>query len=486
MRYCCALLCLLLSSVASAASPPNIVYILCDDLGYGDIQFMAPKTSRIPTPHTDRLASQGMIFTDAHSGSAVCTPTRYGIMTGRYSWRTRLQQGVVQGFAPALIAEDRMTVAGFLQQHGYHTAVIGKWHLDFQYQDPDTRQILRRKNKKVPPPVGALIPDGPVHRGFDFFHGFHHAGNMEAVIENDRVIMHDDVTNMLPRLAEQSVAYIDSRAQADQPFFLYLPLSSPHTPIVPTKQWQGKSGINKYADFVMQTDDVVGQVTSALQRHKLTDNTLVIFTSDNGTSRAAKFDELLAKGHHATAHLKGSKTDIWDGGHRVPFIVRWPGHVAAGSQCDQTICHTDLFATVATLLGEEVPPRTCEDSVSFLPALSGNLIDATRKGIIHHSGRGLFAYRQGSWKLILARASGGWTAPEANAPADAPYAQLYDLQADPSETTNLYTARPQVFQALLSQLTQDVQSGRSTDGPASANDVENIVLWKSGQPPRDR
>lgn len=482
MRSAITITLFLLTTLPAGAETPNIIYILCDDLGYGDVQCMAPETSRIPTPHADRLAAEGMRFTDAHSGSAVCTPTRYGIMTGRYSWRTRLQKGVVQGFAPSLIAPDRPTVAGFLQQHGYHTAVIGKWHLDFDYLDPDTGERLLKKDHKRPP-VGAIIPDGPIHRGFDYFHGFHHARNMEAVIENDRVIELDDVINMLPRLTQKAVEYIDSRADSGQPFFLYLPLGSPHTPIVPTKEWQGKSGLGDYGDFVMQTDHVVGEVLAALERHQMDSDTLLIFTSDNGTSKAAKLDRLADQGHLATAHLRGSKADIWDGGHRVPFIVRWPGRVRAGSRCRQLICHTDLFTTMAELLNVDVPPGSCEDSVSFMPALSGRVISQIRAGVIHHSSQGHFAYRQGRWKLILARGSGGWTSPKENeVSTTALPAQLYDLRTDPSETENLYAERPEVADSLLRQLKQDIKSGRSTLGPQASNDVDNIVLWKSGKP----
>jgi len=472
---------LLFTSLAAAADKPNIVYIICDDLGYGDIHCLAPKTSKIPTPNADRLATQGMIFTDAHSGSSVCTPTRYGVMTGRYSWRTRLQKGVVQGFAPSLIAKDRPTVAGFLKSQGYHTAAIGKWHLDFEYLDPKTgRRYEKRKHKT--PPVGAKIPDGPVHRGFDFYHGFHHARNMEAVIENDRVIAHDPVINMLPRLTKQSVAYINSRAGRKQPFFLYIPLGSPHTPIVPTPPWQGKSGLGKYGDFVMQTDNVLGEVSAALKKNGMSDNTLLIFTSDNGCSKAADIKGLAQKGHLVSAHLRGSKADIWDGGHRIPFIVRWPGKVKPGSTSDQLICLTDLFATVADILGKQVPSGSCEDSVSFLSALSGKPIKSSRAGVIHHSFSGHFAYRTGSWKLILARGSGGWSSPKENqVSADAPVAQLYDLSADPGEKNNQYLKKPDIARRLLKQLTADVTRGRSTDGAASKNDVRQIVLWKSGQ-----
>lgn len=469
------------SDAAPAADRPNIVYLICDDLGYGDVHCLAPLTGKIPTPGADALARDGMIFTDAHSGSSVCSPTRYGIMTGRYSWRTRLQKGVVTGYAPSLIDENRPTVASFLKSQGYHTAIVGKWHLDFLYLDPKTREPYRAKDHKTPP-VGALIPDGPIHRGFDYYHGFHHARNMEAVIENDRVIEHDATINMLPRLTRKSVEYIESRAGSDEPFFLYLPLGSPHTPIVPASQWQGKSGLGPYGDFVMQTDNVVVEVCEALKKHGLEENTLVIFTSDNGCSKAAGIEELAAQGHIVSAHLRGSKADIWDGGHRIPFIARWPGKIAPGSTSDQLICLTDLFATVGEITGIELPIGSGEDTVSFLPALAGNPVRSTRAGVIHHSISGHFAYRSGKWKLALARASGGWSSPtEKQAKADAPKAQLYDMDADPGETNNLYSQKPQIVERLLAQLTSDVNRGRSTRGATSENDFPSIVLWKSEQ-----
>ncbi len=477
MRY---LLCSLVSAASLyATDKPNIVYLICDDLGYGDLHCLAPETCKIPTPSADRLAGEGMIFTDAHSGSSVCSPTRYGVMTGRYSWRTRLQKGVVTGYAPSLIAEDRATVAGFLKENGYHAAIIGKWHLDFEYLDPETGKAYKAKDHESPP-VGAKIPDGPVNRGFDYYHGFHHARNMEAVIENDRVIEHDEVINMLPRLQREAVKYIDSRFGKDEPFFLYLPLGSPHTPIVPTPEWQGKSGLGDYGDFVMQTDGCLGAVTEALEKNGFTENTLVIFTSDNGCSKAAGIDQLAEQGHIVSAHLRGSKADIWDGGHRIPFIVRWPGKVEAGSSSDQLICLTDLFATTSDILGVAPPESTCEDSVSFLPALHGERIESTRRGVIHHSYSGHFAYRQGPWKLLLARGSGGWSSPKENQVGpDAPRGQLYNMDTDIGETENLFAEKPEVVSELLTLLEEDVVRGRSTAGDESKNDVEGIVLWKS-------
>lgn len=483
-RVVCVAGLLALAGAASAGqAKPNVLFVLADDMGYGDVQSLNPERGRIPTPHIDRLAAEGMVFTDAHSGSSVCTPTRYGLLTGRYSWRTRLQQGVTQGYGPNLIAPDRPTVASFMKDQGYHTGIIGKWHLDFQYQDPSTGALLEKPAKKGPlPPIGAKLPDGPVTRGFDYYHGFHHARDMKAVIENDTVILYDDEINMLPRLRRKAVEYIEERAKTPaQPFFLYVPLGSPHTPIVPTKEWQGKSGINAYADFVMQTDDALGAMLQALSDSGLADNTLVIFTSDNGCSKAANFSELEQAGHYASAHLRGSKADIWDGGHRVPFVARWPGKVAAGTQSTQLICLTDLMATAAELTGMPLPPGSAEDSVSFLPALSGEPIVSTRVGVIHHSIKGHFAYRLGKWKLCLAKGSGGWSSPneKVSAKSGAPKAQLYDLESDPGETTNLFDRHPEVAARLLKQLEMDVAGGRSTEGAASANDTDNIRLWKS-------
>ena len=469
----------ILSGVCPGSNLPNIVLIMCDDLGYGDVQCLNPENGKIKTPNIDQLAREGMIFTDAHSGSSVCSPTRYGLLTGRYSWRTRLQSGVVQGFAPCLIAEDRMTVAGLLKTKGYATAIVGKWHLDFQYQDPKSGKILQRQSRA---PIGATIPDGPVHRGFDYFHGNHHAGHMDTIIENDRVIERLDEILNLPRLTEKSVAYIKERTKSpNQPFFLYVPLGSPHTPIVPTKEWQGKSGLGPYGDFVMQTDATVGAITSALAKHGFADNTLVIFTSDNGCSKAANIPGLKKKGHHVSAHYRGSKADSWDGGHRVPFIVRWTGQVQAGSQSDQLITLVDMFATACEITGARAP-NMGEDSVSFLPALSGKPIESTRQGVIHHSISGHFGYREGKWKLILARGSGGWTSPKENQVGlDMPEAQLYDMEKDPCEQNNLYLDRPEVANRLLAHLSSDIERGRSTDGPTAQNDIAEIRLWKSGR-----
>jgi arylsulfatase A-like enzyme len=242
-----------------------------------------------------------------------------------------------------------------------------------------------------------------------------------------------------------------------------------------------------YADFVMQTDATVGAITAAIEKNGFAENTLLIFTSDNGCSRIADIPALREKGHHVSAHYRGSKADIWDGGHRVPFLVRWPGKVEAGSSSDQLISLVDFFATASDITGEKAPTMA-EDSVSFLPALSGQPIESTRKGVIHHSVAGRFAYRQGKWKLLLARGSGGWSSPNEGEArrAGAPEAQLYDMEKDPSEQNNLYLTHPEIAQRLLADLTADVQNGRSTEGPEAKNDVEDIILWKSGRSDRKK
>lgn len=481
-----------LGTIVHAAERPNIIFIYADDMGYGDVQILNPERSKIPTPHMDSLAREGMIFTDAHTSSSVCTPSRYGLLTGRYNWRTELQAGVTWGFSLPLIAKDRLTVAGLLKANGYKTALIGKWHLGMTM--PTTNGVLPkgRKPKSLNIIWDGKIEDGPTARGFDYYYGISASLDMAPYIfiENDRFdgeIPQDgksfkakgfNAADVLPTIGNKTVEYIKQQ-DAEKPFFVYVPLTSPHTPIVPSKEWIGRSGLGKYGDFQMQTDAIVGQIIDAVDAAGLTENTLIIVSSDNGCSKAANIKGLEAQGHFPSAHLRGSKADLWDGGHRVPFIVRWPAMVEAGSQSDQTICLTDFIATCAEIAGAELPDNAGEDSVSFLPALSGQPIVTTRKGIVHHSISGHFAYRQGKWKLLLAGGSGGWTSPtEKQVPVGAPKGQLYDLETDPGERTNLYQSHPEVVQQLMAQLESDIARGRSTVGPELNNDVKVIKLWK--------
>jgi arylsulfatase A len=497
-----ALTALALPAAATAAGraprgAPNIVYILCDDLGYGDVQCLNPARGKIKTPNVDRLAAQGMTFTDAHSGSSVCTPTRYGVLTGRYSWRTHLQSGVLGGFSPPLIAPDRLTVAEFLRQHGYRTACLGKWHLGWDWAVKPGGSGKKGAVQANVDYTGA-IKHGPTTVGFDYFFGISASLDMApfVFIENDHVTAIPTVEktfvrtgpaapdfeaqDVLPTLARKAAAYVKEQGPAARqgtPFFLYLPLNSPHAPILPTKEWQGKSGLGDYADFVMETDWAVGEVLAAIQAAGVADNTLVIFTSDNGCSPVAQIPKLEAQGHYPSAGFRGYKSDIWEGGHRVPFIARWPGHVAAGAMSSQLICLTDLMATCAELVGAQLPLNAGEDSVSILPALVRGERKPLREAVVNHSISGRFALRQGRWKLEMNPGSGGWGAPndfEAKA-AGRPEIQLYDLQADPGETRNLQAEQPAIVAQLKAVLERTIADGRSTPGAKAANDSPIVI-----------
>ena len=480
--------CLVFSSISAAeTSPPNIVFIFADDMGIGDVHAHNPERGKIPTPHMDQMAKEGMTFTDAHTSSSVCTPSRYSLMTGRYNWRTKKQAGVFNGYSPPLIPTSRLTVASLLKKQGYQTAMIGKWHIGMAL--PKGKKEISRVDWK------GTITNGPFNLGFDYFFGISASLDMPPYIyiENDKFVgectvkiephpkrkgpAHADfqVIDVLDDLAEKSIEFIQGQSK-DTPFFAYLSLPSPHTPIVPTPKWQGKSGLGDYGDFMMQTDDFVGQIIKALDESGFSENTLLIVSSDNGCSaRQADAPGLEAAGHYPSAQFRGYKSDLWEGGHRVPFIAKWPAKVKASSTSDLTLCLTDFMATCAEISGAVTPGNAGEDSVSFLPALLGEKVESSRKGIIHHSVKGHFAYREGKWKLLLSKGSGGWTSAPKNQNSKG---QLYDLEADPGETKNLFKSHPEVVERLFTQFESYVTSGRSTDGPKTSNDTNSIKLWK--------
>jgi arylsulfatase A len=487
------------SGVVSAEAParPNIVYILADDMGVGDVSALNPE-SAWKTPNIDRLAREGMAFTDAHSSSAVCTPSRYSILTGRYAWRSRLKSGVGGGVSAALIEPDRLTVASFLRKEGYSTTAIGKWHLGLDWApakdaDPKTPPVRRVDYSKP-------FSGGPLDCGFDHFFGVSASLDMPPYtwLRDDHAELppsdeiaagkspaywrggpvakgfaHVDVLGRLTEEAEKTIA-----AQTNgRPFFLYLALTAPHTPIVPSPEFKGRTKTTDYGDFCYQVDDVVGRVLAALSRRHLETNTLVVFTADNGCSPEANFAKLRKVHHDPQAGRRGYKADIYEGGHRVPFIVRWPGKVAPGRLSAEPICQSDLLATCAEVLGLSLPANTAEDSVSLLPELLGRAHPAPlREAIVHHSIHGDFAVRQGDWKLCLCPGSGGWSAPRPGAePADAPPFQLFNLAVDPAEKNNVASSHAEIVQRLGRLMKRYVDTGRSTAGERQAN--ASVKRW---------
>jgi arylsulfatase A len=505
----------LLWSQAYATVKPNIIVILADDLGYGDVKCYNQERGRISTPHIDELASEGMRFTDAHTSSGVCSPSRYALLTGRYHWRSRLQSGIVGYLEKPLIAPERLTIASLLKRQGYRTGAIGKWHLGWDFQLTNA-EVKRLKSYGGKPGGGGEVAGhatdgdriawrtiysrpfrgGPLALGFDSYFGTD-VPNWPpyCFIENDRTagipseLLPTDalkknqasfqgpalpgwkLEDVLPALGDRACAFIQNAAKAPEPFFLYLALTSPHTPIAPTKDWRGKSGLNDYADFVMQTDGIVGRVMDVLEKCGAGENTLVVFTSDNGCAPYAGAKELEEKGHFPSGPLRGYKADAWEGGHRVPFIARFPGFVKPNTRCEMLVQQSDLMATLAEMLETKLPDNAGEDSVSLVPLLKGG-DKPVREYAISHAMSGLPSLRKGSWKIIFGRKGGGF----ADAPGVAASGQLYDLASDIGETTNLWNDKPELVAELTSAMTRIVSDGRSNPGVKQQNDVP--VRWR--------
>jgi arylsulfatase A-like enzyme len=478
----------------SATAPPNIIFLMADDMGYGDPGCYNSE-SKIPTPNIDRLAAQGMRFTDAHSPSAVCTPTRYGVLTGRYAWRSRLKNGVLSGYSPSLIEPGRMTVASLLKQGGYRTAGVGKWHLGLNWatkQKPAGNPLLESSNFAKPEGLevdfSQPVADGPAALGFDYFYGIPASLDMApyVYIENDHTTeladartpgMRDggvfwregekspgfEFIEVLPHLTDKAVGFIDQHAESSsgQPFFLYFALPSPHTPWMPTPEVERKSGAGKYGDFSVLVDQMIGQVMAALDRHNLAENTLLIVTSDNGSDWKPEHIEQF--GHYSNHKmLRGRKRDAWEGGHRVPFVARWPGKVKAGVTYDETVCLTDLTATAAAIAGQTLPRNAAEDSYSILLALLGQTLEGPlREATVLHSADGMFAIRQGPWKFIDGQGPGSANYGEWQPAPDDPPGQLYNLADDVGEKQNLYNQQPEVVARLRELLEKCKQQGYS-------------------------
>lgn len=488
---------------------PNIIYVLADDLGYGDIGLYNPE-GKISTPNLDALGAAGMQFTDAHTSSSVCTPTRYGIITGRYNWRSPIKSSVLTGNSKALIPKSRTTVASLLKKEGYKTAFIGKWHLGWDW-------VL--KNSEVESGEGwnpgdfdnidfsKKVGNPPNSLGFTYSYG--HCGSLDMApyvyVENGMPTMvpdtvteskdkygwwrkgptasdfiFDDVT---PNFFRKSFNYIKNISKGKDPFFLYLALPSPHTPILPTEEWKGKSDLNPYGDFMMMIDAYMGQLAAVIKEAGIEENTLVIFTSDNGCSPAADINEMIARGHSPNGILRGHKADIFEGGHRVPFMVKWPSKIKPNSKSDKTICTTDLLATCAEIVGVDLADNEGEDSFSMLPLFNDpNSKEYKREATVHHSINGSFAIRKDNWKMIFCPGSGGWSAPKPNSEGigDLPKFQLYDLSKDPQETNNVYGQFHEVESAMTRLIVSYIDNGRSNPGEKQKNDPEGYGSkdWK--------
>ena len=491
---------------ATPTEPPNIVYILADDLGYGDLGCYNPN-SKIPTPRLDQLAAEGMRFRDAHSPSAVCTPTRYALLTGRYAWRTRLQRNVLGPWDKPLIPAERLTVGKLLQLHGYKTACIGKWHLGQNYVTTDEKAPIGGvKNALGNVDFTQPISDGPVARGFDYYFGTIVPNYPPyCFIENDRTVGLPSqpttgsgfnipgpmlpgwkLEDILPALTTHAVQWIEATAQAKEPFFLYFALTSPHYPVVPAQDFIGKTKVGAYGDFVYQTDWSIGQVLDALQRTGVAGKTLVFFTSDNGPEitgevKPGVYDRAELFHHRSSGELRGAKRDAWEGGHRVPFIARWPGKIRAGTISDEIMCHVDFIATVAAILGRKLPDDAAEDSVNILPVLLGEKLNTPiREATVHHSAKGKFAIRQGDWVLIDApegddngaHGEPQWLKSERGYTPHSYPGELFNVRDDLSQRRNRYAEEPHIVAKLKSLLVNYMTTGRSTPGSPQRNDVE--------------
>lgn len=472
---------------------PSIIYMLADDMGYGDLSCFNA-SSKIHTRNLDALAKGGMTFHDAHASSALCTPSRYSILTGRYSWRSWLKRGVTRGYDGPLIEPGRTTVPSLLRSRGYATGCIGKWHLGWTWArsdgDPENVDFTRS------------IQNGPTSVGFEYFFGISASLDMPpyVYVENDRAtavpdriieesrgkafwrqgpiapdFAHQDV---LPNLTRKALSWVEHSAAQGGPFFLYFPLPAPHTPILPLPEFQGKSDTNAYGDFCLQVDHVVGQVMETLDRLGLADDTIVVFASDNGFAPMAGLEELIAIGHSPSHVYRGHKADIYEGGHRIPLIVRWPARIRPGSRTGETVCLIDLLATCAEMLGEPLPDDAGEDSVSNLPLWEGRSSSGSiREATVHHSADGSFSIRKGKWKLEMCAGSGGWSYPRPGEECEGlPPIQLYDLDADVGERQNVYDRYPEVVNKLKALLTRYVEDGRSTPGARQEN--AGGIAWK--------
>ncbi len=487
-------------------SKPNVIYILADDMGYGDVSALNQNCG-FKTPNLDNMVKDGIAFSDAHSTSAVCTPSRYAIMTGRYNWRSKLKSGVLGGYSTPLIEKDRTTVAQMLKQSGYRTSAIGKWHLGMDFSKTDDFIEFDKFASSYDMCDGIKydekIENSPNTRGFDYYFGI--AGSLDmppyVYIENDRFtalpdhksipergfawyrpgvtapdFVHEEVLDVF---ADKVVDEIDRLKNDD--FFIYFPMPAPHGPIMPNENFRGKSGINAYCDFVMHCDSVVGKIINKLKDEGLYEDTIVIFTADNGCSPIAKFDEMAEKGHNPSYKFRGHKADIFEGGHRIPLLMTWGNGIKAGQMCNETVCLSDFMATMADIIGYKLEDNEAEDSVSNLPLFKNAKSGAVRDYTVHQSVDGSLAIRKGKYKLEMCVGSGGWTYPRPeDYTDDMPRFQLYNLEEDIGETTNIINDNQEIYIKMRELLKQCVKNGRSTIGAVQKNNGQQVwdtIAW---------
>jgi len=471
-------------------SHPNIVYILADDMGYGDVSALNPE-SKIRTPNIDKISEEGMTFTDAHSNASVCTPTRYGILTGQYCWRSRIKKGVLLGYSPTLIEETTPTVAKYLQKQGYTTACIGKWHLgiDFRLKDGTYHEgqsgveftgALKGFKDWEAIDFGSPAKGGPKGAGFDYSYVLPASLDFEPYMYLENNVAVEAPTaftegscldteiyavsafwrpgqmapsfsfeGVLPTFRKKAINFIEKQKNAEKPFFLYFPMNAPHTPWVPTEEYKGKSAAGEYGDFVEMVDHEVGLLLQSIRDNGFDDNTMVIFTSDNGAKWEQEFIDQF--NHRSNFTFRGMKSDAWEGGHHIPFLVKWPGKIDLASVSNQLTSLTDFFATIQDIF--EVESEKPIDSFSLLPILKGEQESIERLPVIHHSGGGKFGIRYGDWKLIEGLGSGGFSEPKWPEPQPGdPEGQLYNLKTDPQEQENLYFSEPEKVKELKGKL----------------------------------
>lgn len=475
------------------AEKPNVIIIYTDDQGYGDASCLNPQ-ARFQTPHLDRLAAEGISFTNAHCADTVCTPSRYGLLTGRYCWRTRQKTGVLGAEAECLITDDRMTIASLLRANGYRTAMVGKWHLGMDFPGESGQRDWSQP-----------VRDMPLDKGFDYYFGIPASLNYGVLAwfegryakvpptlftakkpnrrhvdyrimppyqsspeETRRVVgklgmevAPDFIDNQcLTRFTDKAIAWIRNHQRSEhqeRPFFMYLPLTSPHYPVCPLPEFHGRGECGGYGEFVIETDYHVGRILDYLHASGLEKNTLIVFTSDNGPERSWQ-QRIKEFGHHSNGPYRGGKRDIYEGGHRVPFFVRWPAGIPKpGRRSGDLVGQVDLLATLAELVDAKLPANAGEDSQSFAQVLLDPAASHSRAPLVNHAANGRFAVTAGTWKLVM--------------PHGRKRAELYDLAADPGEQHDVAGEHPEKVIKLTQQITAIVRNGRTTHGPRQPNDT---------------